>query len=225
MPEPPSPRWVVFWGATGHAKVLRECIRHDGYELAAVFDNDRSVKPPFADVPLFFGREGFRQWRAGLASGEPFGCLAAIGGERGRDRLEIQAYLQAEGLAPIVARHPTAFVAAGARVGPGAQILAHATVCVDVEIGAACIVNTAASVDHECRLGDGVHVGPGARLAGCVTVERLAMVGTGASVLPRLRIGEGAVVGGGAVVIRDVEPGTVVAGNPAVVVGSRPAPR
>jgi sugar O-acyltransferase (sialic acid O-acetyltransferase NeuD family) len=212
----------VFWGATGHAKVLRECIRHDGYELAALFDNNRDVKPPFADVPLFFGQEGFLRWRAGLPSGESFGCLAAIGGERGSDRLEIQAYLQEQGLTPIVARHPTAFVASGTRLGPGAQILAHATVCVDVEIGAACIVNTAASVDHECRLGDGVHVGPGARLAGCVTVERLAMVGTGASVLPWLRIGEGAVVGGGAAVIRDVEPYTVVAGNPAVVVGSRP---
>jgi acetyltransferase-like isoleucine patch superfamily enzyme len=66
-----------------------------------------------------------------------------------------------------------------------------------------------------------VHLAPGARLAGCVTIEDFAMVGTGASVLPRLRIGKGAVVGAGAVVLEDVPPWTVVAGNPARSIGRR----
>ncbi len=33
-----------------------------------------------------------------------------------------------------------------------------------------CIINTRASVDHDCELGDFVHVGPGAVITGSVTV-------------------------------------------------------
>jgi acetyltransferase-like isoleucine patch superfamily enzyme len=92
---------------------------------------------------------------------------------------------------------------------------------VDAQLGVACIVNTAAAVDHECKLGDGVHVCPGARLGGCVVVERFATIGMGAVVLPRIRVGEGAVVGAGAVVVDDVEPYTVVVGMPARPVSTR----
>ena len=216
-------RQAVLWGGTGHAKVLRECLRHQGIDVVAVFDNNAAVPSPFSDVAIHHGREGFARWRAAW-SGDLPGFLAAIGGERGRDRLEIQDWLKAQGLAPLVARHPSAFIAEDVRIAEGAQVLAHATICVEVSLGRAAIVNTAASVDHECRLGDGVHVSPGAHLAGCVDVGPTATIGTGASVLPRIRIGEGAVVGAGAVVVRDVGDYEVVVGNPARRVGSRPRP-
>jgi acetyltransferase-like isoleucine patch superfamily enzyme len=41
-------------------------------------------------------------------------------------------------------------------------------------------------------------------------------------VLPGVKIGEGAVVGAGAVVTKDVAPHSIVAGNPARVIGERP---
>jgi maltose O-acetyltransferase len=51
-----------------------------------------------------------------------------------------------------------------------------------------------------------------------ITIADGAWIGGGAIVLPGVSIGEEAVVGAGAVVTRDVEPRTVVAGNPARVV-------
>ena len=47
-------------------------------------------------------------------------------------------------------------------------------------------------------------------------------IGMGAIVLPGVRVAEGAIVGAGAVVTHDVEPYTVVAGNPARPVKERP---
>jgi acetyltransferase-like isoleucine patch superfamily enzyme len=47
------------------------------------------------------------------------------------------------------------------------------------------------------------------------TIRRGARVGAGAVLCPAVEIGEEAFVGAGAVVLRDVEPGTVVVGNPA----------
>ena len=48
-----------------------------------------------------------------------------------------------------------------------------------------------------------------------------AWIGARAIVLPGVSVGEGAVVAAGAVVTKDVEPWTVVGGNPAVVIGRR----
>lgn len=206
---------MIFWGATGQAKVLRECMQTTDIELVALFDRNVALGSPLSGVPLYAGREGFESWLAGRPNPAGIGFLVAVGGDRGRDRIEIQEYLQSYGLVALTARHPTAFVAGNAQVGAGSQILAHASVCVEAVLGRACIVNTGAIVDHECRLGDGVHIAPGAHLAGCVEVGRYAMVGTGAVVLPRVKIGEGAIVGAGAVVLKDIPAGAVAVGNPA----------
>jgi sugar O-acyltransferase (sialic acid O-acetyltransferase NeuD family) len=206
---------MVFWGASGQAKVLRECMQESGIRLVALFDNDEHTASPFGDVPLYHGISGFESWMRNRSSDEPTGCLVAIGGEKGKDRLEVQQYLEAQGLIPLIAKHPTAFVADNAIIGVGSQILANATVCVETVMGRGCIINTGAIVDHECCIGDGVHVGPGAHLAGGVTAEKYSTIHTGAVVLPNIIIGQGSVVGAGAVVIEDVPLYTVVVGNPA----------
>jgi putative colanic acid biosynthesis acetyltransferase WcaF len=58
-----------------------------------------------------------------------------------------------------------------------------------------------------------------------VTIEDDAWVGTEAFLGPGVTIGAGAMVGARAVVVKDVEPCTIVAGHPARVVGQRPAMR
>lgn len=54
-----------------------------------------------------------------------------------------------------------------------------------------------------------------------IAIEDYAWLGARAIVLPGVRIGRAAVVGAGAVVCRDVEPYTIVAGNPARPIGRR----
>ena len=206
---------MIFWGATGQAKVLRECMKGSGIKLLALFDNNEDLSSPYDDIRLYHGVRGFEQWMKNRDSSEPLGFLVAIAGDRGEDRVEIQEYLKAFGCTPLTAKHPTACVTDSVIIGAGSQILANSTVCVETVIGPACIVNTGATVDHECRIGAGVHIGPGANLAGCVEVEDYSTIYTGAVILPRIRIGKGAIVAAGAVVIESVPAYTVVAGNPA----------
>ncbi len=214
---------VVFWGAAGHAKVLRELVERLGYTLVAMFDNNPQIISPFPNVPVYWGTDGFKQWLEGKEEWKLAG-LVAIGGSRGRDRLEIQKIFEANYIETLIAVHPTAFVAPGARVSSGCQILANAAVCVDVSIGEACIINTAASVDHETLLGKGVHIAPGAVLAGCVSVGDFSMIGAGAVILPRIEIGKDVIVGAGSVVTKNVPDGQIVYGNPARIRRSN-APR
>lgn len=62
---------------------------------------------------------------------------------------------------------------------------------------------------------------PANRSATCgrrIVIEDKVWIGINSTILPGVRIGYGAVVGAGSVVTKDVEPMTVVAGNPARVI-------
>lgn len=89
---------------------------------------------------------------------------------------------------------------------------------------------------YAIRVGNDVSIGPEASIltlghdpqsadfadkGGEVIIGDRAWICYRAIVLPGVSIGEGAVVGAGAVVSRDVEPYTIVAGSPARVIGNR----
>jgi sugar O-acyltransferase (sialic acid O-acetyltransferase NeuD family) len=117
---------------------------------------------------------------------------------------------------PISIVHPKSFIEPTATVGKGCQFMPLSVLHKFTQIGDQCLLNTHCTVDHECILGNGVHVMGNAAIAGKVTIGDFATVGTNATILPYLTIGEGAFVGAGAVVTRNVEPYSVVAGVPAV---------
>ena len=54
----------------------------------------------------------------------------------------------------------------------------------------------------------------------CIEVMDNVSIGLGAIIMPGVRIGPNAVVAAGSVVTKDVEPGTIVGGNPARVISS-----
>lgn len=205
---------AVIWGGKGHAKVIRPILEYHGHRIVAVYDRDPSVTTPFADVPLITTEAEFRSWRRMHSSGE-LGYALAIGGEHGRERCRLADQIEQFGLNPLPIVHQRAWIADSAKIGQGCHVLALSAVCVEAELGRHTIINTGASVDHECILGQGVHIMPGATLAGCVVVEDFATVGSNATVLPRVRIGAAATVGAGAVVTADVPANARVAGVPA----------
>jgi galactoside O-acetyltransferase len=78
-------------------------------------------------------------------------------------------------------------------------------------------------IDFAVRAGDVTDWLTGKKNWSGVTIEPVRIgnkvwIGFGASILPGVTVGEGAVVGAASVVTRDVEPWTVVAGNPATVI-------
>jgi sugar O-acyltransferase (sialic acid O-acetyltransferase NeuD family) len=205
---------VIFWGATGQAKVLYEALLNTEYRIVAIFDN-HEVVAPLPGIPLYIGSAAFGTWLTSRGIDDLLYFCTAIGGKYGHDRMAIHEHLCMNGLKPLTIKHRTAFIAIDAKLGQGCQILAQSAVCTHAQLGRSVIVNTAASIDHDCFIGDGVHIGPGATLAGEVIVGPYSFIGAGAVVLPRLRIGEDAIVGAGAVVTKNVPIGAVVIGNPA----------
>lgn len=205
---------IIFWGALGHAKVLKDSIRHKNIKLVALFDNNSDVKSPFYNVPIYYKNEGFEKWYSTINNNKIYFAIA-IGGDKGKVRMDIHNYLENKGLLPYTIIHDSSFIAENVIIGDGSQILAKSAICVDTSIGKECIINTGATVDHECILGDGVHICPGANVAGCVEIKSYSMIGTGAIILPRIKIGKKCIIGAGAVVTKDIPDDTIVVGNPA----------
>lgn len=205
----------VLWGSAGHAKVLASLIALRGGRVIALFDSDPQSHSSLAGVPLIIGESGFVHWIKAVWNPKELRGLAAIGGNRGRDRLTVQELFRTYGLRiePLV--HPSASVCATASLGAGTQVLAQAVVAADARVGEACLINHRAAVDHECIIEDGVHLAPGSTLCGCVKVGNNVMIGAGAVVLPRVNIGARTIVGAGAVVTRDLRADVIAFGNPA----------
>jgi sugar O-acyltransferase (sialic acid O-acetyltransferase NeuD family) len=208
---------LILWGSTGQAIVLGEFLPKLGYEIVAVFDNNPNAQSLSPHIPIYYGFDGFEEWRSKHARQKIF-ALVAIGGDKGVDRLKIQQELEQRGLEMTIAIHPHAYVAEDALIQKGSQILVNATVCARVQLGKGTIINTSASVDHESRIGDGVHIGPGATLAGCVVVDDCSLVGAGAVILPRVHIGKHTIIGAGSVVTKNIPDHVIVYGNPAKIV-------
>lgn len=206
-------RRVILWGGTGQAKVVRPIIEHYGGIVVAVFDDNLNLESPFSDVPLYHGKKGFENWMRGKKSNQFSFCIA-IGNPR-NVRIKIAHWLGTLGLSPISVIHESAVIAKNARLGEGTQCMAGAIINPLAILGRQCIINTHASVDHECILGDEVELAPGVTLCGEVHIGNNVWIGAGATVLPRITIGNDAIVGAGAVVIRDVPDGVTVVGVPA----------
>lgn len=111
--------------------------------------------------------------------------------------------------------HPSAAVAGNVDLGNGAVVGSHTTIQPGARLGAHVAVRHGAMVGHESRVESFVFIGGNTTLCGRVQVEEGAFLAPGAVIREDVRIGRFSTVGLGAVVLHDVPPNTVVAGNPA----------
>jgi UDP-2-acetamido-3-amino-2,3-dideoxy-glucuronate N-acetyltransferase len=120
----------------------------------------------------------------------------------------------------------------GAKIGQNCNICAHTLIEGDVIIGDNVTVKSGVFIWDGTRIENDVFLGPNATLTNDlmprskvypekfsgITIKRGASVGANATILPGITIGEFAMVGAGSVVTKDVDPYSVVAGNPARVI-------
>jgi len=91
------------------------------------------------------------------------------------------------------------------------------------QVGSHVAFRAGCQVSHDCEISDYVSIGISAVLCGGVTVGHGAYIAAGAVIRDGVSVGSFSVVGLGAVVVADVPPDTVVAGNPARVIGQSDA--
>ena len=179
---------INIYGKGGHAKVIN-----------SILWNKHPHQINFYDDEDFDSQEGL--W------------VIAIGNNSDRKRIAEEVLGEIE-YAKIIAESA---LVQNIEIGEGSQSLHRSVIQVGTQIGKHCIVNTAASIDHDCILGDFTFIGPNSTLCGGVRVGEGSFIGAGATILPYVRIGKNCTIGAGAVVTKNIEDGVTAYGNPAKI--------
>ncbi len=103
-------------------------------------------------------------------------------------------------------------------IGMDALVIGPVHIGADVMMGPRCVLLASS---HDTRRVDVPMNTQGFRDDRPIVIEDDVWIGAGCIILPGRRIGTGSIVGAGSVVVSDVPPWTVVAGNPARVVKRR----
>jgi len=199
-------REVVVLGAGGHSKVVISTLKELGFKIqGALDDNENKWNTHILDVPVIGPLEL-------LKSGNFEQGIIAIGDNRIRREVSEKYENLCRWISII---HPFSYVYPGVEIREGSVIFAGAVIQPDVKIGKHVIVNTSASIDHDCVVEDFVHIAPGVHLAGGVFIGEGSLMGVGSVVIPYKRVGKWSIIGAGSVVIRDISDLTTAAGVPA----------
>ncbi len=186
---------VIVLGGGGHGRVLIEALELLKLNILGIADREPE-KLTAIKHKVLGSDEAILKYAPDsvhLVNG-----LGSIGDTTARR--QVFEYFHQKGYSFLKVVHPSAIVAKDVRIGEGAQIMAGAVVQTGSQIGMNAVINTRASIDHDCLIGDHVFVAPGVTLSGSVTVGLRSHIGTGAVVIQGMRIGPDTLVKAGDVI-------------------------
>ena len=186
---------MYLYGASGHAKVIIDILRANQIEINGLVDDNPNVQE-LLGISVLHQSNGL----------SPF--IISIGNNQIRKTIAEQLKTSFG-----KAIHPSAIISPNSLIDEGTVVMQGAIVQSCVTIGKHCIINTGASVDHECVIEDYVHISPHATLCGNVHVGEGSWVAAGSVVLPGVKIGKWSVIGAGSVVAKDIPDGVLAVGN------------
>lgn len=202
-----------IFGANSQGNIVLEIFRSQGISNIGGFLDDDVLKHGklINGLPVLGGMEWVKANADRLLM-----VMVAIGNNE--LRIAIGEQLREYGVELVNAIHPSAVVMESTSMGVGNLICAGSVIVTGSRLEDHVVVNTGATIDHDCILRSGAYVAPGVHTAGRVIIGQRAFVGVGAALGPNVRIGEGSIIGAGSIVLSDLPSKVFAFGVPAKVV-------
>ena len=184
---------LIIVGAGGHGKVIADNALKNGY--TDIFFTDDRVTGKCMGFPIVGTSADIEIFNDGKTD-----FIIGIGNNAVRKKIANEYAVNWVSLV-----HPSAQIAVNVTIGKGTAVMAGAVINACATVGAHCIVNTRAVIEHDDIIDDYVHISPNAALGGTVHIGEQTHVGIGAAVINNTDICNNCVIGAGSVVIRNIE--------------------
>ena len=202
---------VIVYGAGEFGSLISNIISyHSDLNIVAYGDDNTEKSGQFIDESPVFCDEDLLKFAQ--ENGIKY-AISSIGNNK--IRAEKYTLLKNKGLQMLSLVHPQALIDTKVTYGDNVIIEMGTAIHTNSSIGNNVFLGGDALIGHHNKIGNHVLVGGNVSFGGSVIVEDYVSIGVGASIKPGVRLGKGSVVGVGAAVVKDVDPGAVVAGVPA----------
>ncbi|WP_031514134.1 acetyltransferase [Desulfofalx alkaliphila] len=194
---------LLIIGASGHGKVVADiAVKMNKWKSIAFLDDNESIKTSMNLEVIGKSSDAIKYIN-------DYEIFVAIGNNKTREKILID--LEMAGASIPILIHPSAIIGEQVEIDAGTVIMAGTVINCSTMIGKGCIVNTGATIDHDCVIEDYTHISPGVHIAGTVIVGRGTWLGIGSVVSNNINITSDCIVGAGAVVVKDItEAGTYI---------------
>lgn len=211
-PDPDFDRLYIF-GAGGHGRELAWLAGQswaDKIETIFVVDQPEFLCDPVNGIPVVL-----------IENIEPRNAKFVIGIGNPIVRREIEKHMCGKGLEATQLIHPRAELSKDIKLSEGVVICAGCILTVNIFLARHVHINVGCTISHDAQIEEFTTLSPGVHVTGNVHIGSDTFIGAGVNIInglhnQPLNIGDGAVIAAGSCVIRDVPPGCLVAGVPAV---------
>lgn len=205
---------VIVIGGGGHAKVLIDALIKQNITILGITETDNNSSNKFI---LGFPSIGIDKLLSDYSPQE-VSLVNGIGSVSStKKREEIYSSFKKLGYRFASIVHPSVIIGNDVMLLEGVQLMAGVIIQPGSMVGENTIVNTRASIDHDCIIGSHVHIAPGVTISGGVKIGDNTHVGTGATIIQGLHVGIDSLVAAGAVVVNDIPNNMKAVGVPAKI--------
>ena len=205
-------RPLVIFGAGEHAVSVANVALSAGYEIKHFVDKNKKG--------LLLGYKIIGDLME-LDSTDNFSFAIAVGDNAVRERIHKELVSAMPNLHFPALVHSSAVISFFTEVGDGAVVMPKAVIGPNSKVGKFCLINTQASIDHDCVMFDYSSLAPAAVTGGMVTIGLRSAISIGATIKHGLKIGDDSVVGANSYLNKDLPNNQVAYGTPAKQVRTR----
>jgi len=210
---------VLIVGSSGHSKVIIDIFEKEGkYKIIGLLDAYRNV----GEKTLGYKVVGKENNLPDLLNEHPnTKIFIAIGDNWIRQKVKEKILAIIPNIDFATTIHPSAQIGKNVIIGKGVAIMAGAIINSDTQIGDFTIINTKASIDHDCKMFNFSSLAPNSTTGGNVLIGEYSAISISATIKHGISIGKHTVIGAGALLMNDCGDNLIMYGIPAKKIRTR----